>query len=387
MSRKLTRDLSGYTYADVVKVDLVDYGKPDPVTGEYKQRYEIDFKDGRYATPRRVSTVLGTLGKPALPQWAANTAVDYLEAKHEEHKGHAEEWYRSFPGYANEARNYHDLKKKEAAEWGKMAHSIIEDFLRGKGWPDEERLAATPEPVLNCLGIFRAWWESTEFKRVKYVERYVYNLSESYAGTLDYMPEDSKGRLHLIDWKTSKSIYEDYLFQLAAYAGALKLCSGEDVETATIVRIGKTDLTPQILTVSKPDLRKAYTGFVHLCKVHEARAEMKKLTDASKAKHKEREATQAALLEKRAETIDPANLTQVMAGIMREVRERDIRLHAVLADAKIEGVINGEIVLRYSDGYDWHYGKTQEGLPLITEAACNVLGDDYRVSVEMVGAA
>lgn len=384
--RKQAKDLSLYDYSDVTKCDLVNYGKPDE-NGEYKQRYEIDFSDGRYAVLRRVSTVLATLGKPALPQWAANCSVDYLLERHAEHDGHADEWYRSFPQYAAEARNYHDLKKKEAAEWGKMAHTIIEDFLRGKGWPNDEQIAGTPAPVLNCLGIFRAWWESTEFRRVKYVERYVYNLGARYGGTLDYIPEDDQGGLHLIDWKTSKSIYEDYLFQLAAYAAALKLCSGESLESATIVRIGKTDLTPQILTVTKEQLRQAYNGFAHLCKVHEIRAEMKKLTDESKRQHKQREEQQAALLEARAEELDPSDLREVMARIMNEVSAVDPRLHAVLADVKLDGVINGEVIFSLASGYGWHHKQISAGMDTVTEAARAVLGDEYRVAVAMAGAA
>lgn len=53
-------------------------------------------------------------------------------------------------------------------------------------------------------------------------------------------------------------------------------------------------------------------------------------------------------------------------GLRNEVKKRDIRLHAVLADAKIDH--NGRAVrFRYPDGYDWQYGKTQEGAHLIKE--------------------
>jgi hypothetical protein len=49
------------------------------------------------------------------------------------------------------------------------------------------------------------------------VEEQLVSETHGYGGTMDGVAEDSKGRLVLIDFKTSDGVYMDHLVQLGAY--------------------------------------------------------------------------------------------------------------------------------------------------------------------------
>lgn len=55
--------------------------------------------------------------------------------------------------------------------------------------------------------------------------------------------------------------------------------------------------------------------------------------------------------------------------LMQGVKERDIRLHAVLADARLTELSESVFELAVPAGYDWHYGKIQEGRALLETIA------------------
>jgi hypothetical protein len=51
-------------------------------------------------------------------------------------------------------------------------------------------------------------------------ERQVWNLSAGYAGTFDAIVSKKDGSLVLVDWKTAKDVYLDYVMQAHAYLAA-----------------------------------------------------------------------------------------------------------------------------------------------------------------------
>jgi DNA polymerase-3 subunit gamma/tau len=59
--------------------------------------------------------------------------------------------------------------------------------------------------------------------------------------------------------------------------------------------------------------------------------------------------------------------------LMQSVKERDIRLHAVLADARLTGLTHSQFDLAVPEGYDWHFGKIQEGQSLLESVAQSLM--------------
>lgn len=60
--------------------------------------------------------------------------------------------------------------------------------------------------------------------------------------------------------------------------------------------------------------------------------------------------------------------------LMQQVKEQDIRLHAVLADARLTHLDESRFELAVPAGYDWHFGKIGEGKSLLESVAKNVTG-------------
>jgi hypothetical protein len=72
------------------------------------------------------------------------------------------------------------------------------------------------EQILSAFEAFKEWFESNSFKVISQEEPMVSEV-HFYGGTPDAIALDGKGRLVLLDWKTSDGVYPEYLYQLAAY--------------------------------------------------------------------------------------------------------------------------------------------------------------------------
>jgi hypothetical protein len=70
--------------------------------------------------------------------------------------------------------------------------------------------------VWSAYEAFKEWFESNAFTVISQEEQLV-SEQHKYGGTPDAVARDNKGRLCLLDWKTSDGVYPEYIAQLAAY--------------------------------------------------------------------------------------------------------------------------------------------------------------------------
>jgi hypothetical protein len=114
-------------------------------------------------------------------------------------------------------------ERDKAAEAGTIAHDMIEcDILKR----ERPAFVAAPELLIkaeNAFNQFKEWQEQTRIEIVA-TERVFVSERYQFGGTIDAIGRDMKGRIVLLDWKTSNSVYQDYLIQLAAYALLLEEC-------------------------------------------------------------------------------------------------------------------------------------------------------------------
>lgn len=131
-------------------------------------------------------------------------------------------------------------ERDNAALAGNIAHDCIEAKILGKPLPEVGQLdRALFEKAMNAYHQFLEWQEQTRIEIVATERSYV---SERYqfGGTVDAIGRDMKGRIVLLDWKTSNSVYQDYLVQLAAYALLLEECAPEWTPSAFhLLRVAK----------------------------------------------------------------------------------------------------------------------------------------------------
>lgn len=122
-------------------------------------------------------------------------------------------------------KHLYDVVDK-AAESGTIAHDMIESFILGKPQPIVSAPADVLEKASNAFRQFCEWQEQTRIEIVATERAYVSEIHQ-FGGTVDAIGKDMKGRIVLLDWKTSNSVYQDMLIQLAAYALLLEECAPE----------------------------------------------------------------------------------------------------------------------------------------------------------------
>ena len=158
-----------------------------------------------------VTTVTGILDKPALIQWAANCAVDYVAGNLDRlksdnvHEGEA---------VLEEARSAHRTVKDEAAGNGTKVHKAIELYIHGQDYSE----ILDNEESQTGFKAFLSWEEKNHVIWLE-TECAVYSINHGYAGRFDAIAMVN-GHRYLIDFKTSKGIYDEMKYQLCAYRQA-----------------------------------------------------------------------------------------------------------------------------------------------------------------------
>jgi hypothetical protein len=118
-------------------------------------------------------------------------------------------------------RHLHDVVQR-AADSGTIAHDMIEAAILGKEYISP---ADTPPDVL-AFAQFLEWREQTGIQIVATEKAYVSEILQ-FGGTVDAIGKDARGRIVLLDWKTSGAVYADMLIQLGAYSLLLEECAPE----------------------------------------------------------------------------------------------------------------------------------------------------------------
>jgi len=105
--------------------------------------------------------------------------------------------------------------RQPAATSGTMAHDMIEAVLNGEPEPE---LRGDPEVVANARRAFAMYEEWRDGTKMEILHTEVSLVSEvhRFGGRLDAIGSVGNA-LCLVDWKTSNSVYADYLYQVAAY--------------------------------------------------------------------------------------------------------------------------------------------------------------------------
>lgn len=237
-----------------------------------------ELVDGvKYIVPGS-STVTGMIDKSGpLTQWAANMTVQYLREKIPSITSFSKDVNVDLLDQLfNEARfNFKNISK-DAKDIGTVAHDWLECYVKDviEGNPLAGALIpAMPEDpkACNCIDAALKWMKIHKFRPLK-SEMKVFSREYGYAGTFDWTgyvtscgdrqccPFD--GTLFCLgDYKSSKTLYDEYRAQTASYQQAYneeaeqwnKYCRADVerrlVEARVILRLGKEDgeFEPKVL--------------------------------------------------------------------------------------------------------------------------------------------
>lgn len=222
------------------------------------KKFTFNEKTHRYFLDKKpltgVTTILGTIAKPALIQWSANEAVKYIKENLKDLKQLNE--------ILEQARYAHRKKKEKAGDIGTECHKWIENWI--KGIKQNEPQGDLKEMVDHFLN----WVKENKIK-FEVSEGRVYSEKYWYAGTMDMICEIDDKR-YIGDIKTTGGIYGREPFaQCAAYRLAFEEMMGmQDFNGCVVVRIAKPSDKEKIEEYNKqekiknnPQWRKEFIPF------------------------------------------------------------------------------------------------------------------------------
>jgi hypothetical protein len=176
--------------------------------GRPHQAYKVDGK----RVPG-VTTVLGVISKPALVKWANNLGLQGIDST----------------GYVD-----------ALASVGTLAHEMIQEHLGGPPW---DRGGFTPTEIDTAenaaLSFFE--WERVNGVRMETeaIELQLVSREYLYGGTIDWLGLID-GKRWLVDIKTSKGLFPEHAYQVAAYHRLLSE-NGYGVDGARLLRVGRSE--------------------------------------------------------------------------------------------------------------------------------------------------
>lgn len=208
----------------------------------YNNRVKLVFDDSNhtYSVDGKivygVTNITSVISKPSLIYWAAKKGAEvFLESVR---AGEVLDEVQ-INEIANKIKTAHSYSRDRSADIGTMLHSWIEEFLKaGLSKKSLPKKPVNPE-MRNAIDSFFEW---TKKNKVKFIEseRKIYSIKYKYAGTLDAFAVVG-GKLAIIDFKTTNSIYPEMWLQTAAYQQAIQEELGKKVEKNIIVRLSKAN--------------------------------------------------------------------------------------------------------------------------------------------------
>lgn len=215
-----------------------------------KTPYKDPYND-RYLP--RVSDILKLLNKPALMYWSVNCCCDYLQ---QQFQGRNNIKASSLFEKIEKARKEWQKVQKEALDIGNQVHQAIHYFLTHNC--QEPKIE--DNQVLNAFVAFLEWKDKNNLIPIV-CEKIVYG--KDYAGTTDLVCM-LNNKITLIDFKSSKAVYDENWFQIAAYSNAWDLDNNPQIEQAGILRLDKKTGFPEWKIIEKEMLDKYYFAFLKL---------------------------------------------------------------------------------------------------------------------------
>jgi len=160
-----------------------------------------------------VTTILGVMAKPNLIKWANTIGLEGVV--------------------------YEDYLK-ETAKAGTLGHELIQEYIGGLTFsPDLSKY--TQDQISSAtiaFNNFKQWMAEKDIEPLN-IELQLTSDFLEYGGTLDLYAK-IKNEYWLVDFKTGKGIYPEYISQVAAYKQLLEE-KGMQVDGARILRMGRQD--------------------------------------------------------------------------------------------------------------------------------------------------
>jgi hypothetical protein len=210
-----------------------------------------------------VTQILRVIDKSgALTQWAANATSDYIRAAIRPGVCYDELQIDQIIEQAR--RNFHTVSRS-AKTVGQLAHEWIEAHLRASLYATPALPLPVNEQTQKAIQAASVWI-AEHFKPLT-MEHRLYSREHDYAGTLDVVGEVD-GQLAVVDWKTSRAVYDEMRLQAAAYAQAWAEMYDVRVPDRWVIRLDKETGEFEPVRFPRETFRRDLHGFLAAKNVH-----------------------------------------------------------------------------------------------------------------------
>ena len=206
--------------------NLLELAPPLEVKAKGRGRVYVDKLGKQYAS---VTTILNVINKPALIPWAKKQSLEKVKFVLQNHlmNGTLPEIKSTddIDAIINEASKTPDQVLQTAGDFGSQAHALIEKVINAR--INNEKEPVIPVDLKVVMDSFEMFCEQYNpvfvgsevqvscMTRGPHISEHGY-----YAGTVDAVIVH-EGRPIVIDFKTSKGIYDEHRLQVGAYSYAL----------------------------------------------------------------------------------------------------------------------------------------------------------------------
>ena len=186
------------------------------------------IKDEKYVVG--MSSILKYLSAPALEGWKLARRTNLIKTQMDKNGVPPD----IIEKILIEAKAEEQKSSDTTLSIGSIVHELIEKWLK------KEKFTLPKNKVhLECFMKFQKFWKKNRLKPID-LEKILYS-NLGFAGTLDIVAIDPKGRIWLIDVKTSSGFFISMVYQLHGYKLAYEEQTGKKIDKMFIVRLPKND--------------------------------------------------------------------------------------------------------------------------------------------------
>ncbi len=215
----------------------------------------------------------GVLNKPALIPWALNLAGNFIK---EYMVKNGQATALELNAVIDEALKQHTIKKTDAADIGSLVHAFAQSFAESKlhGTPTPEIPTDGDPKMIAGINAFLDWYIKHDVQFIQ-VEQIVYSKQHGYCGIFDAVAMVN-GKKVIIDYKTSKRVYNDHRYQIAGYRGAYEEENGK-IDGAIVLHFDKETGEFDMVELTDEDHAADYPVFLACYEIKKRDKELTKL--------------------------------------------------------------------------------------------------------------
>ena len=219
-------------------------------TIEFNEEKHVYIHNNEYVVG--MSTLLGKLASPMLENWKISNMINAIKQEMERQEIPLDKIESIVLNAKTNAKKQGD----NILNIGSMVHKYCEKWLKGEKFTDPE-----DKVIKSCFNEFKKFWTKNKLKLVE-SEKILYH-ERGICGTLDIVAEDSQKNLWLIDIKTSKGIFINYVHQVHGYKYLYENQTGKKINKMYLVRLPKdgADFEARHILYKKEHL-KAFLGLL-----------------------------------------------------------------------------------------------------------------------------